>query len=175
MNISKKYTRLAIILHWLMAALIFLQLGLGWYMADLPKGLERSNIITLHKSIGLSVVALLLLRGIWRVTHLPPPWDNTIPAWQRRVAVYSHRGLYLCMLLQPLSGYLSSSFSGYRTAYFGIPLPYWGWKDPYLNELFTNIHEFSAILFTILITLHILAALRHFFTVGDTTFQRILL
>jgi cytochrome b561 len=174
MEILNKYTRPAIILHWLMAGFIFLQLALGWYMEDLPKSMERSNLFAIHKSLGISIFALLLIRLAWRHTHHPPPWLITMPHWQRQIAIFSHRGLYLFILIQALSGYLSSSFSGYRTAYFGLPLPYWGWKDPYLNALLTNIHALSAILFSALLSLHILAALRHLFIARDSTFQRML-
>ncbi len=66
--------------------------------------------------------------------------------WERSLASVTHALLYVLIFLQPLSGYLSSSFSGYTTSFFGLPLPHWGWKDPVLNDLFSELHEANALL-----------------------------
>ena len=72
------------------------------------------------------------------------------------------------------SGYLSSSFSGYRTSFFGFPLPHWGWKEPFLNELFSDIHEASAATLAALVGVHVLAAVVHAVRPGDHLFRRML-
>lgn len=156
-----RYSLIAIVLHWVMVLLIFTQFGLGWYMVDLPEGPDKSWYFALHKSIGLTVAMLALLRLIWRLTHRPPPLPDALPLWQQKLAHANHSLLYVFMFLQPVSGYISSSFSGYETSYFGIPLPHWGWKDQVLNELFTDVHVASSVVLVCLILLHIIGALSH--------------
>ena len=169
-----RYSSIAIILHWTVALLILVQFSLGWYMVDLPKGTERSDLFALHKSIGLSILLLASVRLVWRLTHNLPPLPTTMPRWQRELALHTHIMLYLLLFLQPLSGYLSSSFSGYKTSFFGIPLPHWGWKDLVLNELFTALHVVSSITLLLLIIAHTLGALLHALTPEDHVFRRML-
>ncbi len=158
-----RYDHFAMLLHWLMALFILLMLGLGWYMEDLPKGSpERSWFFALHKSIGLSLALLVVVRLCWRLLPPPPPpLPEELASWQKRGARGVHFLLYLSMFVQPVSGYLSSSFSGYKTRFWGIPLPDWGWKSPELNEFFTEIHEISSVLLVALIVCHILAVIVH--------------
>lgn len=116
-----RYTLVAIVLHWIMVPAILMQFSLGWYMVDLPKSPERSYFFALHKSIGLTIFLMAMIRLGWRLMHSPPPLPATLPHWQRESARVTHTMLYILMFLQPLSGYLSSSFSGYTTNLFGIP------------------------------------------------------
>ncbi len=150
------------VLHWLMMLLIFVLLGLGWYMTEFPKGNpDRTRLLALHESVGLTVALLVIVRVIWRLQHTPPALPETIERWKRRLAEATHHLLYLLMFVQPVSGYASSSFSGLRTGFWGIPLPDWGWKNLALNELFTSIHGSSSVALLALIVLHILGALHH--------------
>jgi cytochrome b561 len=169
-----RYASFAIFMHWAVAVLVFFQLGLGWYMEELPKGPDRSATFALHKSIGLGVFALAVLRLLWRASHPAPPLPASLPAWQALLARANHGLLYALIVLQPLSGYLSSSFSGYTTSFFGLPLPHWGWKDKFWNHLFGDVHEASAIALAVLVGLHALAAVAHALTPGDHLFRRML-
>lgn len=171
---TDRYNLVAITLHWLIAALIFALFGLGWYMGALPDGPERSWYIALHKSIGLTVFGLVVVRLIWRLTHRPPSLPKSVPPWERKAAALNHYVLYVAMFIQPISGYLSSSFSGYKTRYFGIPLPHWGWKDETLNTFFNTIHVLDSYLLLTLVVIHIAAALRHLLVLRDRVFQRML-
>lgn len=171
---NAKYTHTAMVLHWLMMLLIFILIGLGWYMADLPKGEQRSALFALHKSIGLTVFLLALLRLSWRRSHPPPLLPASLERWRRRFAGVIHFAMYCCMFLQPLSGYLSSSFSGYATRYFGIPLPHWGWEDKFLNELFSSVHEWSAVALCTLIVIHVLGAISHALPGQEPVLRRML-
>ncbi len=162
-QVPVRYTGAAVCLHWIMVLGIATMFGLGWYMTDLPKGPDRSWFFALHKSIGLTVAGLAVIRLVWRISHRPPVLPLVLPAWQAVAAGITHYGLYVFMFLQPVSGYISSSFSGYETAYFGIPLPAWGWKDKALNHLFNDIHESSSIALLSLIGLHAAGALWHAF------------
>ncbi len=158
---TEHYSTTAMALHWLTAVLVFTLIGIGWYMVDLPKGPDRGEYFALHKSIGLSVFALICLRIAWRVGHRPPPLPDELPRWQRWMAQLVHLAFYAVLIVQPLSGYLSSSFSGYRTSLFGVPLPHWGWRDAPLNELFTEIHVIGSLALVLLIAFHLLGAASH--------------
>jgi Cytochrome B561 len=157
-----------------MVLFIFTLFSLGWYMTDLPKGPERSALFALHKSIGLTVAWLWVLRLAWRLSHTPPPLPASVPFWARKASQINHWLLYVFMFVQPLSGYLSSSFSGYTSAYFGLPLPDWGWKDEALNTVFSTLHVVSSYVLLSLIGLHVLAALKHLIIDRDGVFRRIL-
>ena len=134
---NTQYTFTAIIIHWVIAVLVFAMFAIGWYMVDLPRGPERSSSFALHKSIGLTIFLLAIVRIIWRFFHRPPPYAR-VPNWQITVARIAHLLFYVLLVVQPTSGYLSSSFSGYKTKLFGVALPHWGWRDAPLNEFFTD-------------------------------------
>lgn len=171
---NQRYSVIAILLHWVMALMILFLFGLGWYMVELPETAVRSGPFSLHKSIGLTVLILLVLRVIWRHTHRPPPLPADMPTFKRRLADSTHVLLYLLMILQPVTGYLSSSFSGYKTKLWGVPLPHWGWKDAVLNEFFTELHVICSLLFVLLVITHVIGALSHVLSKGDNVFRRML-
>lgn len=172
-NSEDRYTGFAMALHWVMTIVVFCLFMIGWNMVDLPRGSERTFYFALHKSLGLTILTLVFVRVIWRLYHRPPPYHSSIPGWRVSIARCVHYLLYLLMFLQPLSGYLSSSFSGYSTQVFGLPLPQWGWRDPPVNEFFTEIHVASSVLLLTLIGIHILGALSHAFAREDGVFRRI--
>lgn len=172
-DVPLRYGRMAISLHWLMVGLIVIMYALGWYMVELPKGDGRHLFFTTHKSIGLTVAMLALFRLYWRQVSALPGKPDCMPRWKWILAELTHGLLYAMMFLQPLTGYISSSFAGYKTRYFGIPLPQWGWKDPVLNELFTEFHVICSIILLSLIIVHVLAALSHLLILKDGVFQRI--
>ena len=158
----KRYNTVAVIIHWAMAILLICMFILGIYMVDLPKGSdERSWFFALHKSMGLTLALFVLVRLLWKLISESPPLPNDVTPIQKIAAVSTHHLLYLMMFIQPITGYISSSFSGYKTKFWGIPLPHWGWKSSELNQLFTTIHDISAVIFGLLIFLHISGAMYH--------------
>ena len=168
------YSRTAIVLHWLIAALVLAQLALGWWMIDIPKNPVgvRAWWFNLHKSLGITTGLLVIVRIVWRVTHPAPPLPETLPEWQRAAAKVSHAGLYLCLLTMPITGYLGSNFTKYPIKYFGYAIPHWGWDAPPLKELMSQIHYATVVVFMILIGVHVLAAFRHLLTRDDQVFRR---
>lgn len=174
MAAGDRYHPVSVVLHWLVALLALAQITLGWSMLEIPKapaGL-RAGWFNLHKSIGLSIGVLMLLRLTWRLRHPAPPLPLTLPPWQRKAAAMSHVLLYACLILQPVWGYLGSSFTRYPIQYFGITLPHWGWDSPALKDLFSALHFGTASLLTAVIVLHIAAALKHLLLDRDQVFQR---
>ena len=171
-----RYDRIAMALHWIIAVGVLSQIALGWWMIDIPKQPPgvRAYWFNLHKSIGMTLGVLIVLRLSWRLTHRPPPLPSATPPWQARAARASHMLLYACMLAMPLAGYLGSVFSGYPIKYFGSTLPSWGWKDEALKQLFSTVHYAAALTFIALIAVHVIAALKHWLIDRDGVFHRML-
>jgi len=169
-----RYTRTAIVLHWLIAVAVFAQVSLGLWMIGIPKAPPgiRAYWFNVHKSIGITIGLLVIVRLLWRLRHRPPALPDTVPRWQRIAAKVSHYGLYVCMIVLPLSGYLGSSFTKYPIKYFGYALPHWGWEAPALKELMSQVHLVTACIFILLIVLHVSAALKHRFVSRDGVFER---
>jgi cytochrome b561 len=160
-----RYTRVAIALHWLIAALVVAQIAFGWYLQSVPrKTPDRTIYVNFHKSTGLTIGLLILVRLAWRLTHKAPPLPGSVPAWQRRAAGASHFALYACMLIMPTAGYLASNFSRFGVNFFNaVLLPPWGVDDRRLYAVFNTTHVVTSYVFVALIAVHVLAALRHLY------------
>jgi cytochrome b561 len=172
---AERYTGVAILLHWLIAILVFVLIGLGWYMVDIPKNTpERSYFYNLHKSIGLTTFAFIVVRIAWRVAHTPPALPRTLQEWEIVAATWGHRLLYVCLIVMPLSGYVASNFTKFGVKYFGIELPPWGPEDKTLYGIFNSIHVFTSFFFVALIALHVAAAFKHLVVDRDSVFRRML-
>lgn len=156
-------------LHWGMLVLFAIIIPLGLYMAELPLGIHKLRLYALHKSIGLTLLALAALRLAWRAgerrPELPP-----MPAWQHRAALAIHALLYLLMFAVPLSGWLFNSAAGFPLQWFGtVNLPALAHSDPALKKLAHEIHETGAWLLVALVAAHAAAALKHHFLDRDRT------
>ena len=169
-----RYTRVAIALHWLIAALVVAQIAFGWYLQSVPrKTPDRTIYVNFHKSTGLTIGLLILVRLAWRLTHKAPPLPDTIPAWERKAARASHLALYACMLIMPTAGYLASNFSKFGVNFFNaVLLPPWGVDDRRIYAVFNTTHVITSYVFVALIVLHVAAALRHLY-LRDGVFPRI--
>jgi cytochrome b561 len=158
-----RYTGTAIVLHWLIALLLLGQFAFGLLLEEIPRGTpERGYYVNLHKSSGILIGILILLRLGWRLTHRPPPLPAAMPPWQRQAARFSHAALYLCMLALPLSGYLASNFSKHGIKFFNIVrwAP-WGPDDKTLYAVFNGAHHLAALLLALLVAVHVLAVAKH--------------
>lgn len=168
---ATRYALPAILLHWVQAVLVVWLLWLGWTMVDLPKGAERSAAYGLHKSLGLLMLMLVVVRIAWRGLH--PVMPVASEGWEARLATLTHRGLYVFLLLAPLAGYLASSFTPYPLKFFGLVIPKAGFPDEALNGLFKLGHQCLVWGGAVLIGLHIAGALKHLW-LRDGTVQRML-
>ncbi|AJP47890.1 cytochrome B561 [Rugosibacter aromaticivorans] len=172
---STTYTGTAIAFHWLMALLIFAAFPLGVYMHELPLSPIKLRLYSYHKWIGITVLVLATLRVLWRTSHRPPALPASLPRWQQIATHAMHHSLYLLLLLIPLSGWLMSSAKGFQTVWFGIfPLPDLVAKDKALGDLLQEVHEVLNFTLLGLVSLHILAALKHHFIDRDGILLRIL-
>lgn len=167
---------MAMFLHWSMAVLILGLFCLGWYMEDLPVGTEeRTYFFKLHKSLGLTVFLLLILRIIWSILVQKPALPGSLTAWQRKLATAVHHSLYLFMLIQPLTGFISSTFTKYKTSFWGLfKLPKLAEENKEWNEFFTQIHEISSVILLILIILHLAGAFAFLYSKHENVLKRML-
>lgn len=173
MTAAMRYSAPAIVLHWLVALLIFVAFPLGLYMADLPLSPEKLRLFSYHKWIGISVLMLASLRALWRVTHTPPPLPDGMPDWQRRASQIVHGLLYLLIFAIPLSGWLMSSAEGFQVVWFGVlPLPDLIGKDKALGELLGEVHETLNYTMLALVSLHVAAVIKHQFLEHQAFLQR---
>jgi cytochrome b561 len=170
-----RYDRVAVALHWLLAAALLVQVALGFYLQEIPRNTPaRGWWVNLHKSTGLVLLALILVRLGWRLAHRPPPLPALLSSAQRQLAAWGHGLLYALMLALPLTGYIASNFSKWGVKFFNvIEMPPWGRQDKQLYDLFNDAHQVLAVVFSVVVALHVLAALRHLF-VRDGVFDRIL-
>ena len=170
-----RYGALAQTLHWLIAALIVTMFGLGWYMSDLPLGQRKFDLYQLHKSLGITIFGLTLLRLLWRWFHPAPPLPLSLPRWQRAAARASHALLYLMLLAQPLIGFFQSNAANFPVVLWGVlPLPALIGADEALGETLVVVHRWNSRLLLVLILVHVAAALRHHFVLKDDVLRRML-
>lgn len=150
------------VLHWLIAGMVLLQFTWGWWMQTIPKfpvG-PRVDAYNLHKSIGLTILTLAILRLAWRLMHQPPALP-AMPRWQERAARINHFMLYFLIVAMPVVGYLGSAFSGYPVRYFGWTLPSWSAKHEMLKDLMSDVHLALALVLAVSVLLHLAAVVKH--------------
>jgi len=157
-----RYTRVAVVFHWLVAALVILELGWGWWMQEIPKQPpgQRADAFNLHKSIGLTVLLLMVARLGWRLAHPPPPLPP-MPAWNARLALANHTVMYAAVFALTIGGYLGSAWSGFPVKFFGYTLPSWSAAQPVLKEWASTVHLIASWVLVVALTLHIAGTLKH--------------
>ncbi len=172
MNSNLRYTKTAIILHWLIGFAIFGMFALGWYMTDLPKNTpERAFYFNLHKSVGITILALVAFRIYWRITHRPPALLDSLSALEKKLATGGHHLLYLLMIAVPVTGIIMSSFTKFGAKWFGFVVVA-GVDNHDMHELYEGIHENVGIILLVIIAVHVLGAIKHKFIDKDKTMQR---
>ncbi|MBG6075472.1 cytochrome b [Polaromonas sp. CG_9.11] len=176
MDMEARYTRTAMLLHWLVALLLLGQFAFGWYLQDIARGTPaRGYFVNLHKSCGLLIGLLILVRLGWRLSHTPPALPDTIPTWQQQAALASHYLLYVLMLVMPLSGYMASNFSRFGIKFFNvIQFAPWGIDSKLVYGIFNQTHIVTSWLLLALVTVHVLAAIKHLLVDHDSVFSRML-
>lgn len=178
-----RYTRTAIALHWLIAVLMIFNIALILLVDRYPDDWVRPAIDT-HKSIGITVLGLVILRILWRATHKPPAMPGSYGAFERFAAHAAHGVLYLLMILLPLSGWMHDSAwkdaATHPMQLFGLfEWPRIGWImaiEPTVKEawhtVLGGVHAWAGYVLYVLFGLHLLAALKHQFLDGERELQR---
>ena len=179
----QRYSRPAIWLHWIVAALIVVNVGMGLYAEHAPEDWIRP-IVDTHKSVGLTVLGLAILRLSWRLSHAPPPLPSTYRRWERLAAKGAHGLLYALIFALPLTGWAHDSAwkaaPSHPLRWFGLfDFPRIGWlmslpedhKD-FWHDLFGFAHTAAGYALYALVALHVLGALKHQFIDREPELQR---
>jgi len=173
-NTPDRYGSVAQALHWVIVGLLITQFTLGMIAEDLPNGLEKLVTLARHKSVGITILSLALLRLAWRLFDHPPPL-LAMPRWQVIATRVSHTSLYALLFAMPLTGWLMSSASNYPVSWFGFAqLPDLVAPDPGLKEALHEVHEALSKVLIALASLHVAAALKHQFLDRDGLMFRML-
>jgi len=163
---DQRYSAPAIALHWLLAAGIIGTFAAGWYLSGQPFSMAKLKLINWHKWAGVTILALSLLRLVWRLTHRPPALpariQSAMPRWQRAAHHGVHHLLYLLFFAVPLLGWAASSAKGFPIVWFGVlPLPDWVPVNQELGKTLQGLHGWAAWSLVALAGLHVAAALKH--------------
>jgi cytochrome b561 len=161
--------------HWVIVLLVLAQFVIGVDAHGMPVSLLRLKLLTLHKSIGVTVFGLVVLRLLWRWYSPPPPLPANMHAWQRLAAHLSHGLLYGLLLVLPLIGWITSSASNLTVRWFFLfNLPNPVNPDPALASFAKGLHMTLAWLLLALVCLHVAAAFWHELRLKDGVLRRML-
>jgi len=172
----RKYSGVAMSLHWLIAALIIGGFALGWIMTDIP-GFTPTKLkyFSWHKWIGVTALLFIVIRMIWRATHTPPALPDGMSRLNVVAAHATHHLLYVLMLLVPVSGYLYSSIAGIQVVYLGIlPLPTLLAPHHEWQHIARDIHVYLDWTLAGFVVLHLLAVIKHQVLDRDKLLSRML-
>lgn len=175
----RRYTRTAMVLHWVLGLALLGLFCVGLYMADLPFSPQRLKLYNWHKWAGVSLLFLSALRLLWRLTHRPPAlpaaMENAMPAWQKMAHHATHHLLYVLFFAVPLIGWAYSSAAGFPIVFLGLwQLPDFVPISKDLAEAIKPWHQYMAFTLAALVVLHVAAALKHHFIDRDGLIARML-
>ena len=170
-----RYGAVAQAFHWIIVALIVAQFVLANLADGLPLGAHKLALLARHKSIGMTVLMLSLVRLLWRLKNPPPPLPAGMSAFERLLARATHIAFYALLFAMPVTGWLMSSAKNYSVSWFGwFTWPNLIAKNESAFEWLRSTHDFlSGVLFSIAL-LHIAAALKHHFWNKDDVLLRML-
>ncbi|WP_317930010.1 cytochrome b/b6 domain-containing protein [Halioxenophilus sp. WMMB6] len=161
-NDQENYGAVAQGFHWLMALLIFWAIALGMIAEEMPRSPEKIYLFVLHKSVGITVLLLVVLRFLWRLFNKPPALS--LPPKQEQMAHLGHGVIYLLMVLVPLTGWLLNSAAGYPLPYFNqFPIPAIPGLSKESKELFEGVHVTLFWVLAVVIVGHVLMLVHHKF------------
>ncbi|WP_232283502.1 cytochrome b [Sphingomonas sp. PAMC 26617] len=169
------YSMVARVLHWSVVALIVIQFAIAWTMPDIHGGMRPVGLIGWHLSFGTAILAVMLVRLVWRLSHREPVAPETISAPLRRISRGTHALLYALLVALPLLGWANASARGWPVRLFGaIPLPPLSATGSPLGLWLGDVHGTVAIVLLAVIALHVAGALYHLLILRDRTVQRML-
>ncbi len=174
-NDESRYGVVAQLFHWIIVVLIIVQFILANRESNLPLGPAKIAVLAQHKSVGITILGLALLRLIWRWLNPVPAEPLDVARWQRIAARVSHIGLYVLLLVTPVVGWLMSSARNFPVSWFGlVTLPDFIKPNRPAYEFLHTTHELLALTLFCLALLHMAAALKHHFIDKDNVLRRML-
>jgi cytochrome b561 len=163
------YSSVAKFLHWAIMLLVIVQFITASIMPGVRHNQTPGFLLSIHMSFGLTIIALMIVRLLWRFTHASPPEDTMLPRWQHTLAHLMHYALYALLILVPLFGWAWASSRGWPVTVFGIyTLPSILAQGSAWGRVVDYAHAGGAVLLLMLIGFHILAALYHHYILEDT-------
>lgn len=174
-NSTTRWGSIAQLLHWLIVALIILQVTLGTIADQLPLGLQKLAMLARHKSVGITILGLALLRLLWRSWNPTPALPDDLRPYERWLARFTHAALYFLLFALPLSGWTMSSARGFPVSWFGLwQLPDLVPRNRPLYEALLTTHHVLVWSLAAVALLHVTAALKHHFVLKDDVLKRML-
>lgn len=161
--------------HWIIALCIIGMLTVGLIMVDMPPSPTKMTLYALHKSTGVVILLLVILRLTWRLLNPVPELPSSLHPWHHKLAKLSPLSLYTLMFLMPLSGFTLSETAGYPiTVYNMFTLPMFLPKNPEVSKTAVMIHQYGGFAFIGVLVLHVSAALYHHFILKTNVLKRML-
>jgi cytochrome b561 len=172
MNGTDRFGWVSRTIHWAMAAGILGMLALGRYITRMEPSLDRLWLYGFHKSVGLVILALVVVRVVWHRISPPPAPLGGVAAWQLRLARGAHLTLYALMLAVPVTGWVGSAATGIDVLWFGVTLPRIAPVSEVWSEVAFALHEVLTTALIALVFLHVAGALWRAFGHRDGTLRR---
>jgi cytochrome b561 len=174
-NSASRFGAVSQFLHWLIVILLAVQFTLGWIADDLPLGLEKLTVLARHKSFGMTILMLAVVRLLWRFANPIPTLPLTLKPYERALARVTHALLYALLFAMPISGWIMSSAANYPVSWFHqFTWPNLIAPDKSIVDDLKEVHETIAVALLVTLGLHVLAALKHHFVLKDDTLKRML-
>lgn len=169
---TPRYTKVAIWLHWLIGLAVIANIGLAMLTEDMPREAHRAAM-GVHKALGMAILALTVLRILWRLTHKAPPLSAGMRTWERWTSGLVHFLFYVLLILLPLSGWVWMSAADRPIDFFGLfTIPSIVAPSDEVADVLHDRHETLGLMMLALVALHFLAALKHQFVDRDRLFSR---
>jgi cytochrome b561 len=174
-NTPARWGHIAQFLHWLIVVLITIQVIVGNIAADLPIGMKKLAMFARHKSVGITILGLAVIRLLWRWANPTPALPTTLKPYERVLAGVTHFGLYLLLFAMPLTGWMMTSARGFPASWFGFfQLPDFVPKNDALYNAMKETHDTLALALYAIVFLHVMGALKHHFVLKDDVLRRML-
>ncbi|MCA0200621.1 MAG: cytochrome b [Proteobacteria bacterium] len=172
---ATRYGGIAVALHWIIAVCLLVSIILGLIIGDVEESASTERVLAIHKSVGITIFVLMLVRLAWRLTHRTPPLPASMPTYQRALAALTHALLYLTLLVMPLVGYVAVAARGRETQFFGLfDVPQMAPLSRMLSQNATMVHVYGQYVIYALLAAHIGAAFFHHFVLRDDVLARML-
>ncbi len=171
-NTDESFGIIARLFHWLIFLVVVGMLIAGSFLDSLPDGTFKALILGLHKSTGVVLLLLVLLRLCWRLIN-PKPRDLGANLFENKLGHLMHVFLYILLILQPIIGIVMSQISGYPVKVYGLfTLSAFFGQNPGLGKVLVETHSVIATLLAISIVIHVAAALKHHYIDRNRTLLR---
>ena len=169
------YTSIAKLFHWLILALLVVQFAIAWTMPDIGRGSVPTGLIGWHLSVGVAILAVMIVRLAWRLTHPAPPAPADLAPALATLSRVTHYLLYSVLIVLPILGWANASARGWAVKLFGVvPLPALMAKGSALGHSLGDVHATLATVLLAIVALHVAGALYHAVVLKDRTVQRML-